>query len=73
MPSMVVLSQWSKATDPLLARPTALPPSTRMLANQTVRSLWFFENTDKEEIRRSRYAAIDSLIGHGTAGRRIRS
>jgi hypothetical protein len=34
-----------------------------ILANQTVQTLWFFENTDAEEIRRRRHAAIDALIG----------
>src|SRR5262245_53977804 len=34
-----------------------------ILANQTIRTLWFFENTDAEEIKRQRHAAVDALIG----------
>jgi hypothetical protein len=34
-----------------------------ILANQTIRTLWFFENSDAEEIRRQRHAAVDALVG----------
>jgi hypothetical protein len=34
-----------------------------ILANQTIRSLWFFENSDADEVRRQRHAAVDALIG----------
>ena len=34
-----------------------------ILANQTIRTLWFFENSDAEEIRQQRHAAVDALIG----------
>jgi len=34
-----------------------------ILADQTVQALWFFENSDAEEIRRQRHAAVDALIG----------
>jgi hypothetical protein len=34
-----------------------------ILANQTIRTLWFFENSDAYEIRRQRHAAVDALIG----------
>jgi hypothetical protein len=34
-----------------------------ILANQTIRTIWFFENTDAEEVRRQRHATVDALIG----------
>ena len=34
-----------------------------LLADQTVQTLWFFENSDAEDIRRQRHAAVDALIG----------
>ena len=34
-----------------------------ILANQTVQTLWFFQNSGPEEIRRQRHAAVDALIG----------
>ena len=34
-----------------------------ILANQTIQTIWFFENTDAEEIRRQRHATVDALIG----------
>jgi hypothetical protein len=34
-----------------------------ILANQAIRTLWFFENSDAYEIRRQRHAAVDALIG----------
>jgi hypothetical protein len=34
-----------------------------ILANQTIRTLWFFENSDQDEVRRQRHAAVDALIG----------
>ena len=34
-----------------------------ILANQAIRTIWFFENTDSEEIRRQRHATVDALIG----------
>jgi hypothetical protein len=34
-----------------------------ILANQTVRTLWFFEDSDGDEIQRQRRAAVDALIG----------
>jgi hypothetical protein len=34
-----------------------------ILANQTIRTLWFFKNSDADEIRRQRHAAVDALIG----------
>ena len=34
-----------------------------ILANQAIQTIWFFENTDSEEIRRQRHAAVDALIG----------
>ena len=34
-----------------------------ILANQTIRTLWFFENSRAEEIRGQRHAAVDALIG----------
>ena len=33
-----------------------------ILANQAIRTIWFFENIDAEEIRRQRHATIDALI-----------
>ena len=33
------------------------------VANQTAQTLWFFENSDPDEIRRERHAAVDALIG----------
>jgi hypothetical protein len=33
------------------------------LANQTIRTLWFFENSDADEVRRQQNAAVDALIG----------
>lgn len=33
------------------------------LANQAVQTLWFFENSDPDVIRRQRHAAVDALIG----------
>jgi hypothetical protein len=33
------------------------------LANQTIRTLWFFENSDADEVRRQRHATVDALIG----------
>jgi hypothetical protein len=34
-----------------------------ILANQTVRTLWFFEDSDEDEIQRQRRAALEALIG----------
>jgi hypothetical protein len=34
-----------------------------ILANQTIRTLWFFGNADADEIRRQRHATVDALIG----------
>ena len=34
-----------------------------ILANQTVQTLWFFQNSGPEEIRRQRHAAVDALVG----------
>lgn len=34
-----------------------------ILANQTIQSLWLFENSDPKEIRRKRHATVDALIG----------
>src|SRR5262245_58269321 len=34
-----------------------------LVANQTTRTLWFFADSDPEEIRRERHAAVDALIG----------
>src|SRR5215207_2656360 len=34
-----------------------------ILANQTIRTLWFFENSDAEEVRRKRHAAVAALMG----------
>ena len=34
-----------------------------ILANQAVRTLWFSENADAEEIERQRHATVDALIG----------
>jgi hypothetical protein len=34
-----------------------------ILANQTIRTLWFFENWDEDELKRQRHAAVDALIG----------
>src|SRR5262245_55804646 len=33
------------------------------VANQTTQTLWFFADSDPEEIRRQRHAAVDALIG----------
>jgi hypothetical protein len=33
------------------------------VANQTAQTLWFFENSDPDEIRRERHAAVDALMG----------
>jgi hypothetical protein len=33
------------------------------LANETIRTLWFFENSDPEIVKKQRRAAIDALIG----------
>ena len=34
-----------------------------LVANQTTRTLWFFADSDPEEIRRERHAAVDALMG----------
>ncbi len=34
-----------------------------LVANQTTRTLWFFADSDLEEIRRERHAAVDALMG----------
>jgi hypothetical protein len=34
-----------------------------ILANQTIGTIWFSENTDPEEVKRRRHAAVDALIG----------
>jgi hypothetical protein len=34
-----------------------------LLANQTTRTLWLFEDSDAEQIRRQRHAAVDGLVG----------
>ncbi len=34
-----------------------------LVANQTTRTLWFFVDSDLEEIRRERHAAVDALMG----------
>jgi hypothetical protein len=34
-----------------------------IVANQTISALWFFQNTDQEEVRRRRHATVDALIG----------
>src|SRR5215471_7732212 len=34
-----------------------------LVANQTIRTLWFFADSDPEEIRRVGHAAVDALIG----------
>ena len=34
-----------------------------ILANQAIQTIWFFENTDSEEIRRQRHATVNALIG----------
>src|SRR5215831_11808203 len=34
-----------------------------LVANQTSRTLWFFADSDPEEIRRERHAAVDALMG----------
>jgi hypothetical protein len=34
-----------------------------LVANQTTGTLWFFADSDPEEIRRERHAAVDALIG----------
>jgi hypothetical protein len=34
-----------------------------IIANQTVQTLWFFEGSEPEEIRRQRHATVDALIG----------
>jgi len=36
---------------------------SNLVANQTTRTLWFFADSDPEEIRRERHAAVDALIG----------
>ena len=33
-----------------------------IIANQTIRTIWFFENTDAEEIKRQRRATVDALV-----------
>jgi hypothetical protein len=34
-----------------------------LVADQTTRTLWFFADSDPEEIRRERHAAVDALMG----------
>ena len=34
-----------------------------LVANQTTRTLWFFADSDPQEIRRERHAAVDALMG----------
>jgi len=34
-----------------------------LVANQTTRTLWFFADSDPEEMRRERHAAVDALMG----------
>jgi hypothetical protein len=34
-----------------------------IIANQTIQTLWFSENSDPDEIGRQRHAAVDALIG----------
>jgi hypothetical protein len=34
-----------------------------ILANQTIRTLWFFESSDADDIRQQRHAAVEALIG----------
>src|SRR5215475_4220459 len=34
-----------------------------LVANQTTRTLWFFADSDPEEIRRERHAVVDALMG----------
>src|SRR5262245_16282681 len=34
-----------------------------LVANQTTWTLWFFADSDPEEIRRERHAAVDALMG----------
>src|SRR5215469_14527502 len=34
-----------------------------LVANQTTRTLWFFADSNPEEIRRERHAAVDALMG----------
>src|SRR5215467_15237896 len=34
-----------------------------LVANQTTRTLWFFADSDPEEVRRERHAAVDALMG----------
>jgi hypothetical protein len=34
-----------------------------LVANQTTRTLWFFADSEPEEIRRERHAAVDALMG----------
>src|SRR6516162_789741 len=34
-----------------------------LVANQTTRTIWFFADSDQEEIRRERHAAVDALMG----------
>jgi hypothetical protein len=33
------------------------------LANDTIRTLWFFENSDAEQVKKQRHAALEALIG----------
>ena len=34
-----------------------------ILANQTIQTLWFFKNSDAEDIRRNRHATVEALMG----------
>jgi hypothetical protein len=34
-----------------------------ILVNETVRTLWFFENSDAEQVKKQRHAVLEALIG----------